>query len=107
MSKTYVSLSLAILAGLSLSSSLLAQPWEKAYGLATSEEEGGSGDRRDLYLVQPNDKASTGCEKEWWPDGYEWRWEPRQLDPRIDKVVIQEEVAVDGSRDDTVIRIRQ
>lgn len=67
----------------------------------------GTNDRRDLYLVQPNDQASTGCEKEWWPDGYEWRWEPRQLDPRIDKVVIEEEVAVDGSREDTVIRICQ
>lgn len=73
----------------------------------TTTDWDGSGDRRDLYLIQPNDKASTGCEKEWWPDGYEWRWPLRQIDPHIDKVVIEEEVRVDGHRDDTMIRICQ
>ena len=67
----------------------------------------GDGDPADLYLVQPNAKASTGCEQEWFPYGAEWRWEPRRLDPHIDKVVTEEAVHTDGHRDDTVLRICQ
>ena len=67
----------------------------------------GDGDPADLYLVQPNAKASTGCEQEWFPYGAEWPWEPRRLDPHIDKVVTEEAVHTDGHRDDTVLRICQ
>lgn len=73
----------------------------------TTTDWDGSADPSDLYLIQPNDKASTGCEKEWWPDGYEWRWEPRQLNPLITKVVTEDQVLVDAWRDDTVIRVCQ
>ncbi len=47
----------------------------------TETDWGGSGDPLDLYLIQPNDSAKTGCEKEWFPDGLEWTWEPKCVEP--------------------------
>ena len=65
----------------------------------------GSADPQDLYLIQPTDSGKTGCEKEWFPDGLEWNWDPRRLDPAIKKVFHEEEVHTEYWRDDTVVRV--
>ncbi len=62
-------------------------------------------DPEDLYLIQPTDSGKTGCEKEWFPDGLEWRWEPRRLDPSIRKVVKEAPVHSLEYKEDTVIRV--
>lgn len=61
----------------------------------------GSADPSDLYLIQPTDSGKTGCEKEWFPDGLEWPWDPRRLDVRITKPIHEVPVHTDVWRDDT------
>jgi hypothetical protein len=65
----------------------------------------GSADPQDLYLIQPNAAASTGCEERWHPKHEDWLWEPKRLDPHTFKVFEGEEVHTKEYRDDTVVRV--
>lgn len=67
----------------------------------------GSGDPIDLYLIQPNDGAKTGCQEVWTPDVLDWTWEPRPRQPRVDKVFVQEEVHFWQEKDDTAVLVCQ
>ena len=65
----------------------------------------GSGDPGDLYLIQPNDGAKTGCQEDWKPDGVDQPWHPVSHDPHIDKFVRQVRVSVKYGFDDTVYQV--
>ncbi len=65
----------------------------------------GNGDPSDLYLIQPNNKAETGCEARWKPEAREWPWEARPLEPRTFKTFAGEEIHTKEGKDDTVIRV--
>lgn len=64
----------------------------------------GAGDPEDLYLVQPNNAAKTGCEEKWKPESQEWPWEVRRPGPRYFRLLEQEEVHTLPFHDDTVVR---
>lgn len=65
----------------------------------------GAGDPGDLYLVQPNGGAKTGCQQDWYPDALDQPWEPVRWEPHIDKVVRQVDVIVKSGDQNTVFRV--
>jgi len=65
----------------------------------------GSADPQDLYLIQPTDSGKTGCEKEWFPDGLEWDWQPRELQVGIKKTFIEERVDTRLFEDNTLVPV--
>lgn len=65
----------------------------------------GGADPGDLYLIQTNDGAKTGCELGWRPDGLDQPWHPDPLYPHIDKFVRQVRVPVKYGFEDTVFQV--
>jgi hypothetical protein len=93
--------------GTSLAQNGPAGPQPQGFVIAgtTFTDWDGTGDPIDLYLIQPNNRARTGCEADWNPDVLDWTWEPREHRPYVDKVFVQEEVHFWWERDDTVVRV--
>ena len=67
----------------------------------------GSADPMDLYLIQPTDSGKTGCEKEWFPFGVDWGWQPKEINPHIAKPFRFGEVHTSFERDDSMVRVCQ
>lgn len=85
--------------------SLTLQPRGFILAGTTFTDWDGFADPIDLYLIQPNDKASTGCEDKWSPEYEEQPWDPYRLDPHTFDTFKGEEIHTKEYRDDTVVRV--
>jgi hypothetical protein len=63
----------------------------------------GSADPSDLYLIQPNDAAKTGCEKEWYPDDIDQPWPEKRVYTDPVKFALQTGVSTRMGRDNSVV----